>query len=180
MKMTYRLVRTNRRTIAIEVLPDGEVVVRCPLHARESQVHAFVQSKQDWIMKHVAKAPTSVQPLTQPQLKELARQAKLLLPQRAAYFAQRMGLRYGRITIRTQRTLWGSCSGRGNLNFNCLLMLAPAHVQDYVVVHELCHLKQMNHSAAFWTEVEAVLPNYRVSRKWLSDNGKALLAKLSK
>ncbi|MDY3888895.1 MAG: M48 family metallopeptidase, partial [Agathobacter sp.] len=86
------------------------------------------------------------------------------IPKRVAYFADIMGVDYGRITIRMQKTRWGSCSSKGNLNFNCLLMLAPPEVIDYVVVHELCHRKEMNHSKAFWREVERVLPDYR-SRK---------------
>ena len=100
------------------------------------------------------------------------------LPERAARFAPLVGAGYGRITIRAQRTRWGSCSGKGNLNFNCLLMLAPEAVRDYVVVHELCHRKEMNHSQRFWQEVEALLPDYRTPRKWLKDNGSALIARL--
>ena len=82
-----------------------------------------------------------------------------------------MGVDYGRITIRNQKTRWGSCSAKGNLNFNCLLMLMPTEVIDYVVVHELCHLKEMNHSNAFWREVKQVLPDYRKQVKWLKDEG---------
>ena len=83
-----------------------------------------------------------------------------------------------RLTIRHQKTLWGSCTPKGNLNFNCLLMLAPEEVRDYVVVHELCHLKHMDHSRAFWRAVEKALPDYRVHRKWLKENGHTLLARL--
>ena len=85
---------------------------------------------------------------------------------------------YGRITIRAQRTRWGSCSAQGNLNFNCLLMLTPDNVMEYVVVHELCHRKEMNHSARFWSEVEKILPDYRRSRQWLKDNGGGLIGRL--
>ncbi|HAN50208.1 MAG TPA: metal-dependent hydrolase, partial [Lachnospiraceae bacterium] len=86
-----------------------------------------------------------------------------------------MGVDYGRITIRHQKTRWGSCSGKGNLNFNCLLMLTPPEVQEYVIVHELCHRKEMNHSYRFWAEVEDVLPDYRVQEQWLKTNGGALI-----
>ena len=101
-----------------------------------------------------------------------------MLPEKVQQFARQMGVTYGRITVRSQRTRWGSCSAKGNLSFNCLLMLCPEEVQDYVVIHELCHRKEMNHSAAFWTEVEKHCPNYRSHRKWLKDNGSALIGRL--
>jgi len=85
---------------------------------------------------------------------------------------------YGRITIRNQKTRWGSCSSKGNLNFNCLLMLAPPEVLDYVVVHELCHRMEMNHSKRFWSLVETVLPDYREQEKWLKGEGAVLLRRM--
>ena len=114
------------------------------------------------------------------QLQALASQARQTVPERVAYFAPLVGVTYGRITIRSQHTLWGSCSGKGNLNFNCLLMLTPPEVLDYVVVHELCHRKEMNHSARFWAEVEHVLPDYEIRRKWLRENGTALISRLER
>ncbi len=89
-----------------------------------------------------------------------------------------MGVSYGRITIRSQRTRWGSCSSKGNLNFNCLLLLCPEAVQDYVVVHELCHRKELNHSPKFWAEVERICPDYKTHRKWLKENGSSLIGRL--
>ena len=100
------------------------------------------------------------------------------LPERTAYFARLLNVTYGRITIRSQRTRWGSCSAAGNLNFNCLLMLTPGEIRDYVVVHELCHRKELNHSARFWNLVEEVLPDYRTRRQWLKDHGGSLIARL--
>jgi len=85
---------------------------------------------------------------------------------------------YGSITVRSQKTRWGSCSSRGNLNFNCLLMLTSPEVLDYVVLHELCHRKELNHSARFWAQVERVMPDYRLRRKWLKDHGSALIGRL--
>ena len=88
------------------------------------------------------------------------------------------GISYGRITIRNQKSRWGSCSEKGNLNFNCLLMLTPPDVIDYVVVHELCHRIHMDHSAAFWAEVQKVLPDYKKAKKWLKDNGSSIIGRM--
>ena len=94
------------------------------------------------------------------------------------HFAKVVGVTYGHITIRNQRTRWGSCSSKGNLNFNCLLMLAPQEVIDYVVVHELCHRKEMNHSKAFWAEVERVLPEYKKAVEWLKKEGPSIMRRM--
>ena len=104
-------------------------------------------------------------------IQDLREQARKVIPERVAYYAKIIGVDYGRITIRQQKTRWGSCSSKGNLNFNCLLMLMPPGILDYVVVHELCHRKEMNHSPGFWKEVEKILPDYKESRKWLKTKG---------
>ena len=90
-----------------------------------------------------------------------------MIPERTAYFATLLHVTYGRITIRNQKTRWGSCSSKGNLNFNCLLMLTPDEIIDYIIVHELCHRIHMNHSKEFWAEVERVIPDYKERRKYL-------------
>ena len=109
------------------------------------------------------------------EIDELMKQAKKVIPERVAFFAPLVGVRPGRIAIRCQKTRWGSCSAKGNLNFNCLLMLAPPEVMDSVVVHELCHLKQMNHSKKFYDEVLRIMPDYRTRQKWLKEHGAELL-----
>lgn len=176
----YQVIRSSRKTIAIQITPEGEVLVRCPRRMKAETIRAFVESKTDWIEKHVRKQifVPKLPAFTDGEIADLAQQALRVLPERAAYYAPLVGVTYGRITIRNQRTRWGSCSSEGNLNFNCLLMLTPPEVRDYVVVHELCHRKEMNHSAAFWAEVERVLPDYRAQRQWLKDNGAALIGRL--
>lgn len=173
------LIRSRRKSLAIEITPELQVVVRAPARMPVREINAFVQEKDDWIRAHLQRMAEKKrlreqcreQALSKEELQELAAQAMKLIPQKVHYYAQIIGVTYGRITIRNQRTRWGSCSGKGNLNFNCLLLLMPEEVLDYVVVHELCHRKEMNHSACFWEEVEKILPDYRQRRKWLKDNG---------
>ena len=100
------------------------------------------------------------------------------IPARVEFFAGRLGVSFGRISYRFQRTRWGSCSARGDLSFNCLLMLCPPEVLDYVVVHELCHRRHMDHSGRFWAEVALTLPDYNSRRAWLREHGPALMARL--
>ena len=102
------------------------------------------------------------------------KQAKAVISKRVRYFAERMGESYGKITIKNQQKRWGSCSSARNLNFNRRLIMAPQEVLDYVVVHELCHLRQMNHSKEFWQEVEMVLPDYKMHKKRLETIGQLL------
>ena len=180
MSIPYRLIRSSRRTIAVQILPDGEVVVRAPRRMTRAAIDRFVEEKRGWIEKHLHALPPAQQPLSGAELRGLVQQAKEELPKTVAHFAPLVGVDYGTITIRAQRTRWGSCSSRGNLNFNCLLMLAPENVREYVVVHELCHRKEMNHSPGFWAEVARVLPDYGTSRRWLRENGGELIGRLPK
>ena len=176
---SYQIIRSTRKTVSIQVKPDGQVIVRCPKRMREEDVRRFVASKADWIGKHLAKCPArDVQKLTEQELEQLRDRAKELVTARVRYFAPIVGVTYTRITIRAQHTRWGSCNGKGSLNFNCLLALTPPEVLDYVVVHELCHRKEMNHSPRFWQAVEGVLPDYKARREWLKANGNSLMARL--
>lgn len=174
--MEYQVIRSRRKTVSLQITPEGTLVVRCPYRMKTADIRAFVESKQNWIEKH---QPKTKQPaLTEEERKNLFLQAREELPGRVQYYADILGVTYGRITIRSQHTRWGSCSAKGNLNFNCLLMLCPSQVMDYVVIHELCHRKELNHSPDFWAEVEKIFPDYRIHRKWLKENGGALIARL--
>ncbi len=101
-----------------------------------------------------------------------------IIPDKVRFYAEKIGVDYGRVTIRNQKTRWGSCSAKGNLNFNCLLMLAPEDVLDYVVIHELCHRKEMNHSPRFWSEVAKIMPDYKNSKIWLKENGNDIIRRM--
>lgn len=177
-EICYRIIRSSRRTFAVQIQPDGTVLVRCPYSMSDSRVQELVKSKERWIWGKLAQQPPRAEPMSGEQLRALAGKALQYIPQRVARYAAVMGISYGRVTIRAQRTRWGSCSSKGNLNFNCLLMLAPEQVVDYVVIHELSHRLHMNHSAAFWKTVETYMPDYALWRKWLKENGMGLLNQL--
>ncbi len=185
-----RLIRSGRKTMSLEISRDGEIIVRAPWLMPEQDVRRFLQEKEDWIgSKLLAQKQRREEReqamqdgqdrLSREEIQDLARQALEVLPARTAYFARLLGVSYGRITIRNQKSRWGSCSAKGNLNYNCLLMLTPPEIQDYVVVHELCHRLEMNHSPRFWDHVASVLPDYRQRRDWLKKNGAEIIGRMT-
>ena len=171
MRVEYKIIRSSRKTMAIEIKPDGRVCVRIPNRVSDRQARSFVESKADWLKKNLEKieerreANEAVEKFTETELKIIKKKAKREIPILVDYYAPLIGVTYNRISIRAQRTLWGSCTADGNLNFNCLLVLLPERVMRYVVVHELCHRKEMNHSKRFWSEVSKILPDYKELRK---------------
>ncbi len=181
----YQLIRSRRKTIGIQV-KDGTVIVRAPMRASVQEIDAFVEQSRAWIDRHLRRqeerkaqeAGNPVRKLTRAQLEALAQEAARVIPQRVEHYAPLVGVTYGNITIRSQRTRWGSCSAKGNLNFNCLLCLAPPGVLDSVVVHELCHRLEMNHSKRFYSEVLRVYPDYYRDHAWLNEHGRELLSRL--
>ena len=102
------------------------------------------------------------------------KQANLIINERINLYTDMMSVEPAKIRIKEQKHRWGSCSGKGNLNFNWHLVMAPEHIIDYVVVHELCHLKRLDHSPVFWGLVEAILPDYQNRRSWLKQYGPVL------
>ena len=178
-----KLIRSDRRTISIEIRPSG-IIVRAPRRMSSEEISTFLTKKKAWIEKHSRQMREQqetlrqLEPYTPEELKELAVKALIVIPQKVKHYAPLVGVDYGRITIRSQRTRWGSCSSKGNLNFNCLLMLLPDEVIDSVVVHELCHRKHMNHSARFYAEVGKVFPEYKRCDQWLKENGGLYLCRL--
>ena len=183
-RLHFQILRSNRTKVAIQILPDGTVLVRAPHHVPEADICALVKEQSAWILRSQSKLKTQhdqraqLPPLTGEDIKRLADQELKVIPARVAYFASRIGVTYGRITIRNQKGRWGSCSSQGNLNFNCLLMLTPPHVIDSVIVHELCHIKELNHSDAFWATVKQILPDYEIAYRWLKANGGDLIARM--
>ena len=175
----------KRRTFGLQVKPQEGLIVHVPLQATQEQIEKFINNHKRWIEKHLKgmeerqKKLSSVEKLSVDEIRDLAGQALKLIPERVKYYAPLLGVTYGRIPITNQKSRWGSCTGRKNLNFNCLLMLTPPEVIDSVVVHELAHLKELNHSDRFYAEVLRVFPDYWKWYGWLKENGKDIMARMT-
>ena len=181
--MKINIIRSSRRTICVEIR-SGELTVRAPRTASDADIESFLAKNRQKIEKHITKVTEAekkladVPVLTEDELDALTAEAKKTIPPRVRYYAALIGVEYGRITVRRQKTRWGSCSAKGDLSFNCLLMLAPSEALDSVIVHELCHRKEMNHSKRFYAQIARVFPDYAKWRRWLKDNGPALIKRL--
>ena len=163
---TYELIRAKRRSMSLKVDLDGMITVRAP--------YRFVEGHRDWLearLKAGERILAERPSYTEKERTEGRRRAAEAMKTRCSYYAPIMGVSYGTVTVREQKTRWGSCSAKGNLNFNWKLVLMPQEILDYVVVHELAHRIHMDHSAAFWAEVGKILPDYKERRQWLKVNG---------
>lgn len=176
--------RSKRKSAAIKITADMQIVVFVPLYVSDNEIERMVISKSKWIDEHMLKVQSTIdersklEKITFEQVKELADQAVEYIPKRVKYYAEKENFVYNKITIKNLVSRWGSCSTKGNLNFNCLLMLTPDYVIDYIVVHELCHLREMNHSEKFWAEVEKIMPDYQRAELWLKQNGGNLISRM--
>ena len=163
--MNCKIIRSNRKSLGLEVNTEG-LIIRAPLQATDAEINMFIFQHKNWIEKHLNKIEEqqrnadSVEPLSMDEIRALADQALKVIPERVKYYAPKVGVTYG--------------------NFNCLLMLTPPEVLDSVVVHELCHRKEMNHSDKFYAEVLRVFPDYWKWDKWLKENGSLLMIKMAK
>lgn len=176
--------RSKRKSAAIKITADMQIVVFVPLYVSDNEIERMVISKSKWIDEHMLKVQSTIdersklEKITFEQIKELADQAVEYIPKRVKYYAEKENFIYNKITIKNLVSRWGSCSTKGNLNFNCLLMLTPDYVIDYIVVHELCHLREMNHSEKFWAEVEKIMPDCQRAELWLKQNGGNLISRM--
>lgn len=162
----YTLIRSSRRTLGLEVTRDLQVVVRAPLRCSQREIDRFVDSHRGWIADKLAvqqrraAAMAAMEPTLEEE-RELRHRATEIIPQRVAYYAPMMGVTPAGIKITSARTRFGSCSGKNSLCFSWRLMLYPPQAIDYVVVHELAHIRHHNHSKDFWAFVASVMPDYR-------------------
>ena len=213
--MTYKLIRSNRKTIAIHITKDAKVEVRAPFKAKQKEIDQFISLKRGWIEKHlkrisevqedrqnfelnygdhlrlmgekvplVARAGDKVgfdgqcfylPPRFPPDEIKLAviglyRQiAKQVLTDRTFAYAKDMRLQPTAVKVNSAKTRWGSCSNKGSINYSWRLIMAEEEIIDYVIVHELAHLKELNHSPRFWAIVESILPDYKKRQKKLKE-----------
>jgi len=181
LKIRINIVRSQRRTLCLEIKPDLTINARIPHYLSDEEVQKFIEEKSGWVVAKykqiterkeqediVAENRKSYDAVT---VQYYRKRAKEIITEKVRYYESRMDVKVNHITIREQKTRWGSCSTKGNVNFNWKLILMPEEILDYVIVHELAHLKEMNHSAEFWDEVAAVIPDYKKHRQWLKENG---------
>ncbi len=165
----YNFQRSRRaRHLRFAIQLNGSLVVTAPQHFPLLMVKHFLRQKSSWIIKRLAyfkDKPASFNALSDQEDYQKHQEATQdLVQQRLAYFNQFYHLEFNRISIRNQKTRWGSCSKRGNLNFNYRLIFLPPKIADYIIVHELCHLQELNHSSRFWNLVAKTIPNYKELR----------------
>lgn len=169
---TYFVRHPRARRYVLRVDPDGRVRVTIPQGGSRREAEAFAIRQADWIARQRARLQPTRYPVDDHGT--FRDQARRELPVRLRQLASQLGLRVSRVTIRNQRSRWGSCGRDGHICLNWRLVLMPAGVRDYVLVHELMHLRRMDHSPNYWRLVEKALPDYRAAREWLRRNGPSL------
>lgn len=169
-RMEYRVVRARRKTVGLHVDGEGNLTVRAPYRLPEAEIEKILFRHRRWISARVAAAKAHpVKELTKEQIRTLRREARAYCTAKTAEYAKKMGLSYGKITITGAKTRFGSCSSAGNISYSYRLMFCPESAREYVIVHELAHLVEMNHSPAFYRVVESALPDYKERRKLLKN-----------
>ena len=160
----YTLVRSSRRTLAIEITRDCRLLVRAPFRCPLSEIERFVSQRRDWIEAHMAAQRSRLEAYPEPDEAERARLTALardVIPEKVRHYSRIMGLYPTAVTITGARTRFGSCSGTNRLCFSLRLMQYPDEAVDYVVVHELAHIVHKNHGREFYALVQSVLPDWR-------------------
>jgi len=167
--IAYTLKKVRRsRHIRISVYQDGRVVITAPYYETYKRMERFLRENKSWIAAKIQaqKNKKVVAPGgDKNHYKKHKKEARLVIQEKLDFFNEYYKFPYARVSIRNQKTRWGSCSEHGNLNFSYKILFLPKEAADYIIVHELCHLKEMNHSRHFWNLVAETIPNYRAIRK---------------
>ena len=168
--MDYKIVRTSRKTLALEIKSDGTLLVRAPLFASKQRIEVIIKAKADWIEKTQKKMALKEKPLrlSMEEAKNLRRRAKEEFLPRLRYLSERFDLPFGKLTITSARTRFGSCSPKNNIALSYFLASYPQEAIDYVMLHELCHTKEHNHSKSFYGLLEKNMPNWKERQKLLA------------
>ena len=160
--------KSLRKSLSMRFDAHWVLQVNAPLFVTKKQIQDFINKNTSWIEKQ--KNLSKQKMLSESEIEELKQKAKAYIPERVEYLAAKYGFEYEKIRITSARTRWGSCSSRKTLSFSCRLMQYRVECIDYVIIHELCHLRQMNHSSRFWQEVETIMPEYkkweRILKRW--------------
>ena len=166
------MIRSRRRTVALEITRECKVRVRAPLRMPQAAIDDFVASHQSWLEEHLTRQRTRMAaappPPTPEELRALKARAREILPPKVAYYSRLLGLFPTGVKITAARTRYGSCSGKNSLCFSCFLVDSPEPAIDLVVVHELCHIRYKNHGPAFYALLSSVFPDYRERQKLLT------------
>lgn len=168
MKLEYTLIRSDRKSIAIEVGADCAVTVRAPRRMSQRDIDKFIESKKDWLAKAIAsqrEKAKNIKIYTDAEVEELRKLAKEIIPQKVSYYQRIMGVTPTGVRINSAKKRYGSCSGNNSLNFSLFLMSKDERFIDYVVVHELAHIKHHNHSKDFYKFIESFMPDYKERMK---------------
>ena len=172
-ELRIHFVRMRRaRRYVMRVRPDGDLRVTIPRGGSKAEALRFADRHLDWARRQRSRILAARRPASLDR--ELRDRARRELPPQLFALAARHGLDVRRVTVRNQRSRWGSCSPGGHISLNFRLLLMPDHVREYILVHELMHLRQANHSIRFWRLVEAACPGFREAERWLKKNGPAL------
>lgn len=167
----YELIRSRRKTLALEITKDCRVLVRAPLRLSQARIDSFVESHAAWITKHLEqqrqRATSAPPPPTAREIETLKAKARSILPEKVTHWSQIMGVSPTGLKITTAQKRYGSCSGKNSLCFSCFLMRCPEEAIDLVVVHELCHIREKNHGPRFYALLEQYLPDYKERKKLL-------------
>ena len=162
--MDYEIIYSKRKTLCLQIKRDGRVVIRCPYRTSKERIESFYNSHLEWVQKKVEATKNKMVPINQlsdTDIEQLKRKAWEYIPSRVDYFASIMGVTPANVSINRAKTRFGSCNSKKRLNFSCNVMRYPNEAIDYVIVHELAHIKELNHSKRFWAIVESVLPDYK-------------------
>ena len=166
----YDIIRSKRKTVGLQVNEQGKVIVRAPLKMSEKEIAEIVEKNSDWIINNIEKQRLRAEkrpPLNDDEIERLRRLAKEILPMKVKYYGDIMGLHPTSLKITSAKTRFGSCSGKNGICFSLYLLRYPEQAVDYVVVHELAHIRHHNHSASFYRLVEQYLPDYKYRRSLL-------------